>query len=100
VLRIYFMGLFHMAYERNLRALLDAVAILEREQPAMSISVTMRCEHVRPQVIAGARQVTVLPFADEAQVQRDMESADLLYMPIPSARSTKTSPATVSRPRW
>ncbi len=83
MLRIYFMGLFHMAYERNLRALLDAVAILEREQPARSISVTMRCEHVRPQVIAGARQVTVLPFADEAQVQRDMEAADLLYMPIP-----------------
>ncbi len=83
VLRIYFMGLFHMAYERNLRALLDAIALLERDRPEIAISVTMRCEHVRPQVIAGARDVTVLPFADEAQVQRDMEDADLLYMPIP-----------------
>ena len=83
VLRIYFMGLFHMAYERNLRALLDATALLEREQPSVAISVTMRCEHVRPQVIAGQTKVTVLPFADEAQVQRDMEDADLLYMPIP-----------------
>ena len=83
VLRIYFMGLFHMAYERNLRALVDAVATLQRDHPAMAISVTLRCEHVRPQVIAGVRDVTVLPFADEAQVQRDMESADLLYMPIP-----------------
>ena len=82
-LRIYFMGLFHMAYERNLRALLDAVAIVEREQPDFAIRVTLRCEHVRPQVIAGARQVTVLPFADETQVQRDLEHADLLYMPIP-----------------
>ncbi|HSH39216.1 MAG TPA: glycosyltransferase [Chthoniobacterales bacterium] len=82
-LRIYFMGLFHMAYERNLRALLDAVELVERERPGMSISVTMRCEHVRPQVIAGARHVAVLPFADEAQVQCDMEQADLLYMPIP-----------------
>lgn len=82
-LRIYFMGLFHMAYEPNLRALLDGIAILEREHAARPISVTMRCEHVRPQVLAGARDVTVLPFADEAQVQRDMENADLLYMPIP-----------------
>ena len=82
-LRIYFMGLFHMAYERNLRALLDAIALLERERRALAISLTMRCEHVRPQVLAGARNVTVLPFANEAQVQRDMEEADLLYMPIP-----------------
>jgi glycosyltransferase involved in cell wall biosynthesis len=82
-LRIYFMGLFHMAYERNLRALLDGIAMLDRAQPSIPISVTMRCEHVRPQVIGNARRVTVLPFADEAQVQRDMENADLLYMPIP-----------------
>jgi hypothetical protein len=27
--------------------------------------------------------VTVLPFSNEAQVRQDMESADLLYMPIP-----------------
>jgi glycosyltransferase involved in cell wall biosynthesis len=82
-LRIYFMGLFHMAYEQNLRALLDAIAILDRDEPSRPVSVTMRCEHVRPQVIGNAPRVTVLPFADEAQVQRDMETADLLYMPIP-----------------
>lgn len=32
-LRIYFMGLFHMVYERNLRALLDGLKILERQHP-------------------------------------------------------------------
>jgi glycosyltransferase involved in cell wall biosynthesis len=74
-LRIYFMGLFHMAYERNLRALLEG---LRRD-----VRVTLRCEHVRPQVLAGFDNVTVLPFADEAQVQRDIADADLLYMPIP-----------------
>jgi len=83
VLRVYFMGLFHMGYERNLRALLDGVAIFEREFPGRSISLTMRCEHVRPQVLEGAKSVTVLPFADEAQVQCDLQDADLLYMPIP-----------------
>ncbi|MDQ6765648.1 MAG: glycosyltransferase, partial [Verrucomicrobiota bacterium] len=83
VLRIYFMGLFHMAYERNLRALLDGIRILREQTPSLAVSVTLRCEHVRAQVLAGAEHVVVLPFADEAQVQRDIQEADLLYMPIP-----------------
>jgi hypothetical protein len=82
-LRVYFMGLFHMGYERNLRAFLDGIALFKRAHSATSVSMVLRCEHVRPQVLAGAEDVTVLPFADEAQVQRDMEEADLLYMPIP-----------------
>jgi hypothetical protein len=82
-LRIYFMGLFHMGYERNLAALLEGIALCKAKQPDVAINVTMRCEHVRPHVLAGHDYVTVLPFADEAQVQRDMQAADLLYMPIP-----------------
>ncbi len=80
--RIYFMGLFHMPYERNLRALLDALVILKRAHPSAEISVTLRCEHVKAQVLAGEIPVQVLPFADEAQVQRDIAEADLLYMPL------------------
>ena len=83
LLRIYFMGLFHRGYERNLRALLEAIALFERAHPGMSVSMTLRCEHVRPQVLAGVKEVAILPFADEAQVQRDLEDADLLYMPLP-----------------
>lgn len=82
-LRIYFMGLFHLGYEQNLRALLGGITMFEREHPETSVSITMRCEHVRSQVLNGTNSVTVLPFADEAQVRRDMESADLLYMPMP-----------------
>jgi glycosyltransferase involved in cell wall biosynthesis len=82
-LRIYFMGLFHMGYERNLRALLDGLALFEREHPSITVRVTCRCEHIRAQVLDGAKGVTVLPFANEAQVRVDMETADLLYMPIP-----------------
>jgi hypothetical protein len=81
--RIYFMGLFHMVYERNLRALLDGVKIFERQHPSIGVRLTCRCEHIRPHVLDGAKAVTVLPFASEAQVRQDMESADLLYMPIP-----------------
>jgi hypothetical protein len=79
---IYFMGLFHMGYERNLRALLAGVRLFESDHPGHEIRVSLRCEYVRPQVLAGF-SVTVLPFADEAQVQRDLAQADLLYMPIP-----------------
>jgi hypothetical protein len=82
-LRIYFMGLFHMAYEANLRAFLQGIEMLPRNGSSTPITMTLRCEHVRPEVIAGAKNVTILPFADEAQVQRDIEDADLLYMPIP-----------------
>ena len=82
-LRIYFMGLFHMPYERNLRALLDGLTLLKATTPSLDVRVTMRCEHVRPQVLEGSIPVTVLPFAHEAQVQRDMQTADLLYMPLP-----------------
>jgi glycosyltransferase involved in cell wall biosynthesis len=82
-LRIYFMGLFHVAYERNLRALLEGVVMFERQHPSVSVRLTCRCEHIRPQVVEGVKAVTILPFADEMQVRQDMERADLLYMPIP-----------------
>jgi glycosyltransferase involved in cell wall biosynthesis len=82
-LRIYFMGLFHMVYEPNLRALLDGLKLFERQHPLISVRLTCRCEHIRPHVLQGAKEVTVLPFSSETQVKQDMESADLLYMPIP-----------------
>ncbi|MEO5720559.1 MAG: glycosyltransferase [Chthoniobacterales bacterium] len=81
-LRIYFMGLFHRGYERNLRAFLEAITIFERAHPETKVNVTLRCEHIRPQILAGRKPVTILPFADEAQVKRDLAQADLLYMPL------------------
>jgi glycosyltransferase involved in cell wall biosynthesis len=80
---LYFMGLFHVAYERNLRALLEGVAIFERRHPGVIVKVTCRCEHIRPHVFEDIKEVNVLPFANEAQIDRDLEKADLLYMPIP-----------------
>lgn len=82
-LRIYFMGLFHMGYEKNLRVLLKGLSILERDHPSLAIHITCRCEHIRPHVLAGAKNVTVLPFASEQQIKTDLETADLLYMPMP-----------------
>lgn len=82
-LHVYFMGLFHMGYERNLCALLEGLARLEKANPSMTVRITCRCEHIRAEVLEGLKEVTVLPFADEAQVKLDMETADLLYLPMP-----------------
>ncbi len=41
------MGLFHMVYEPNLRALLDGIKIFEREHPSINVRLTCRCEHIR-----------------------------------------------------
>ena len=82
-LRIYFMGLFHIGYERNLRALLEGLRILEGRNPKANATVTCRCEYIRPHVWKDIKHVTILPFASEDQIERDMEDVDLLYMPMP-----------------
>lgn len=82
-LRIYFMGLFHIRYGVNLRALLDALKILRLLHPEWSISVVCRSGGVSCNRTADDVPLTVLPFASEADVARDMESADILYQPLP-----------------
>ncbi len=77
------MGLFHLSYERNLRALLQGIAEFEARHPEIKVTMTCRCEHIRPHVWEGLKPVTVLPYAGERQVEKDMDEADLLYMPMP-----------------
>lgn len=83
-LQIYFMGLFHLDYEPNLKVLLEAVAQLQDEASTGKLSVVLRCGGVRPRLIKSYESfVRILPFASEAEVQSDMERADLLYLPLP-----------------
>ncbi|MFN2477054.1 MAG: glycosyltransferase family 4 protein [Chthoniobacterales bacterium] len=82
-LRLYFMGLFHIGYEENLRVLLSALARLRELRPQLPISLTMRCGQLRPHLLDGAEGVRVLPFGSEADVRNDLASADLLYLPLP-----------------
>lgn len=82
-LRIYFMGLFHLSYEANFRVLLEALRIFEQRNPGITTTVTCRCEYIRPRVWRDIKHVDVLPFASEAQIERDMQEADVLYMPMP-----------------
>lgn len=82
-LRLYFMGLFHIGYEENLRVLLSALARLRELKPDLTISITMRCGQLRPHLIRGFDGLRVLPFGSEADVHADLEQADLLYLPLP-----------------
>jgi hypothetical protein len=82
-LRVYFMGLFHLRYQPNLRALLDALKQLRQKHPDWDISMTLRCGKIFGKVESDDVAVTVLPFASEAEVAKDMLQADLLYQPLP-----------------
>lgn len=87
-LRIYFMGLFHYRYQPNLRALLDALKILRARHSDWNIAVTLRCGSIFGEIAPDDVAVTVLPFGPESEVVKDMQSADLLYQPLPFGASS------------
>ena len=82
-LRVYFMGLFHFRYQYNLRALLDALNVLRKRHADWNISMTCRCGSIFGKIGEDDVPIAVLPFASEAEVAKDMLSADLLYQPLP-----------------
>jgi glycosyltransferase involved in cell wall biosynthesis len=47
------------------------------------ISVTLRCGQINARDIREATNVRILPFGSEAQVARDLEETDLVYLPLP-----------------
>ena len=83
-LRIYFMGLFHLEYEDNLRVLCRALKRLRTMRPSIETAITLRCGTLRLAVKKTAPDlIRVLPLGTELDVQRDLELADLLYLPLP-----------------
>ena len=83
-LNVYFMGLFHLEYEPNLKLLVSALADLQKEGHGDRVSITLRCGGIRPQSVAGCESfVRVLPFASEAAIESEIRQADLLYLPLP-----------------
>ena len=83
-LRVYFMGLFHLVYERNLESLVKALELLPPDvDGGRPRSMTLRCGGLRPGPLKNERLVRVLPYGTEADVERDFLSADLLYLPLP-----------------
>ena len=80
-LRIYFMGLFHIGYEKNLEALIKAIQLLPSNLTSRC-SVTLRCDYIRPTILRQSPLLRVLPFGSEADVQSDLAEADCLYLPL------------------
>ncbi len=82
-LRIYFMGLFHLGYEENLQAFIQALELLRPQFPEKGdCSITLRCDYLRPALQRQSSFVRVLPFGSEADVQADLAEADALYLPL------------------
>ncbi|MFL6541861.1 MAG: glycosyltransferase family 4 protein [Chthoniobacterales bacterium] len=81
-LRVYFMGLFHFTYEPNLRALIEALQLVAGKERS-EVSLALRCGLLPRELQQSAPPfVRVLPFGSEEDVARDLENADLLYMPL------------------
>ena len=100
-LRIYFMGLFHMVYERNFRALLDGLKIFERQHPSIRVQVTCRCEHIRAQVLEGTKAVTVLAIRERSAGRQRIWRARICFTcRSPLAKRTKNSRAIVFPQKW
>lgn len=78
---VYFAGLMHLSYRRNLEAMLQGVALYRRRHG--HADVTLRCGGLDKDWRVTDIPVTVLPFADESAVEADLEQASLLYLPLP-----------------
>jgi hypothetical protein len=90
-LHVYFMGLMHLSYEPNLIALMDALDLVREQRPELEITLTCRCgwlstSAMRKRAAQATFPVTVLPFASEGEVDRDLADADFLYVPLPFDR--------------
>ena len=81
-LRVYFMGLLHLAYEANFLALLDSLDDASSDGGSPAPSLTCRCGSL-PLRSLRDRHINVLPFDDEETVAEDLRGADLLYLPLP-----------------
>ena len=80
--RLYFMGLLHLAYEANFVALLEAFGHAGSRDNGSAPLLTCRCGSI-PLASLRGRKINVLPFGDETDVDDDLESADMLYLPLP-----------------
>jgi hypothetical protein len=81
-LHIYFMGLLHLGYDQNLHVLQKALEVLKSQRPEVDVRIILRCGSLRPRAILNPALIEVLPFANESVVARDLEQADLLYLPL------------------
>jgi hypothetical protein len=81
------MGLIHMSYINNFETLLRSLGHFWAEHPSYDVSLTVRGGWFPPLALPKGIRVKVLPFESENPVLEDMQSADLLYLPLPFGAS-------------
>jgi hypothetical protein len=80
---VYFMGLFHLSYTPNMRALSKALLLAAQTRPDLAVSLVCRSGALPGDAKEPALPVEELPFGSEADVQNDLNRATVLYMPLP-----------------
>jgi hypothetical protein len=80
-LHVYFAGAIHRSYRANFECLLRGLTILQQRRPDTDVALICRGSSVagRP----GSVPVRSLPWGSEAEVDADLNAADLLYLPLP-----------------
>lgn len=81
-LHVYFMGALHLSYEQNFRALVQALEAEQKNRPDGAVSLTLRGG------LPFDLPTTTLPldvrgWGTQEDIERDLEEADLLYLPLP-----------------
>jgi hypothetical protein len=79
--RVYFGGAQHLSYGPNFEQLAAALGIVKAGNADLNVTLTMRGSdtQLRPPGV----HVRALPWADHTCFVRDLDDADLLYLPLP-----------------
>lgn len=78
---VYFMGALHLSYHANFRVLAKALDQLQARRPGWQIALVTRGS--RLPAYPRRVQTQELPYAPEAELARDLDRVDLLYLPLP-----------------
>jgi glycosyltransferase involved in cell wall biosynthesis len=81
-LRVYMMGSVHLSYERNFDALLAALKTLHKNGNYEEVRLAVRPGFPFPIDTRGV-DVIEKPWGTQSDVEKDLEEADLLYLPLP-----------------
>ena len=81
-LNVYFAGALNVPYEPNFIALQHALKLWAASHPNDEVRLIARGGRSLKNEVIGAPGIEVRPFAPPAEVSKDLEKADLLYLPL------------------
>jgi len=81
-LHVYFMGAVHLSYKANFYAFLKALDKFQELNSEWQVSFTIRGE-LPFKLSSSLIQIQILPWSSESEVDKDLEEANFLYLPLP-----------------